>query len=154
MGKEQALTDRRMRGTAVIVLASCVALGLFPLLLWEPGFKAFFYVWYALLGLFTLKFLFLFIRNPRFTMRIEDGRLLWHDGVNPHLSGSADCAKIATLRVETHDGSEVLMQHVYLILTDGQRVKVSENCLPRNPDQLWEALRAINPGIKREEIKS
>lgn len=151
MPPDKVITQRGIRPLAVGVLLGCVALGLFIIPLWSPSFLAFFIVWYALLGLMASWFLVLFIRNTQFSMRVQEGRLLWDDGVNPQHSGSVECAKIVAVLFEEYPKSETVPHKVYVVLQDGTKMELPYNCLPHPLERILEAVRAYNPAILKRE---
>jgi hypothetical protein len=115
----------------------------------KPFTNPFFWFWYGILGFFAAWWIRLFLKNPRFTMRIRDGMIVWEDGLDPKASGSIDCAAIKAVRIETHEGVQEVWTRVYLVLPD-KKIQLPNNCLP-DLEKLLKELRSVNPRILKQE---
>ena len=115
----------------------------------NPGSRTdpFWWAWWGVLFFWTLFWLVMFVRNPRFFMIILDGRLIWGDEMSRSLNGSVELMRVRELRVEIRQGADSSTEKYYVVLDDGSRRELPRNAMIAQADLLAE-MQLVNPRIQ------
>lgn len=153
MSRVTVITDQRMRFMARFMLLFAAVFSALPFLVESNPFKHFmFYLWYGFLALWTLLWSWIFIKNPRVFIHMQEGELVWGDELNRRQSGSANLSRMKELLVETTPGDDHNWVSYFVVLDDGSRLQISSSAVG-SVTVLLDQMRRVNPAIQRRDVR-
>jgi len=122
-----------IKGGSRIVATICLlgSVGLVAFLLGMRGTEAFhsWFGWFftAFMGAFALFWIWMFIRNPKYRLRIDREKISWLDELN-RMEGEVELKNIRKVHVKQSIGYCGTFTHIHLVLENGERMELGPNC--------------------------